>query len=95
MEETYYQKHRAECLEKVKAHRNANKSYYQAQFRTWYLKNRDTVLAKQKQRKLTGKRIVKQASPKQESPVELPVFPTEIPESTVKFVDHDFVVSFA
>ena len=106
MEDSYYKRNREKVLETVKAHREANKSYYKAQFNDWYRKNRETVLQKQKLYRDTVKqqKPVKQ-KPVKEKPVEqkkqetvskpvIPVIQPVIHPSNVEIIDREIVVSF-
>ena len=96
-EGTYYAANRERRLQEAKEYREKNKEYYNAYYRTWYLKNKDELYARRKAN-YRRKPVKKQADPPTESPVispvNLPVFPEPEIVSNIEYVSHPIVVSF-
>ncbi len=83
-EDTYYSRNREKALEKVKVHREANKSYYKAYYQTWYSKNKDVVNAKRQERAIANPRPVKERPVKEQSVKVKPVKEKPVKEKPVK-----------
>ena len=94
-EGTYYANNREKRLQEAKEYREQNKDYYNAYYRTWYLKNRDALYIR---RKAKYKSRAKPKPELQDDPGKIqemiPVFvPPPLP-SNVEVIAQPIVVSF-